>query len=72
MTASATRWVKSLVAVLLGNGLYFSLLPYLPPAARHQPLELDVGVLVDFWFCLFVYGLLEAGAQIGRWWRQRP
>jgi hypothetical protein len=72
MTARATRWVKSLVAVLLGNGLYFSLLPYLPPAARHQPLELDVGVLVDFWFCLFVYGLLEAGAQIDRWWRQRP
>jgi hypothetical protein len=59
MSATATRWLKSLIAVLLGNGLYFSLVPHLPPAARHQPLRLDLGILVDLWFCLVVYGVLD-------------
>lgn len=54
--------MKFLVAIVLGNGLYFSLYPDLPPAAQHRPLRLDLGTLVDFWFCLFVYGLLELGS----------
>ena len=38
-----------LVAVLGGNFLYFVVLfPYLPPAARHRPSQLDWGLLVDF------------------------
>jgi hypothetical protein len=59
MSATATRWLKSLIAVLLGNGLYFSLAPHLPAAARHQPMRLDLGILVDLWFCLVVYGVLD-------------
>ncbi len=59
MSANAERWLKSLIAVVLGNGLYFSLSPHLPPAARHRPTVLDWGVVIDFWFCLFVYGLLD-------------
>lgn len=59
MSATATRWLKSLIAVLLGNGLYFSLAPHLPAAARHHPLRLDLGILVDLWFCLVVYGVLD-------------
>ena len=62
MSSVSGKWVKFLVAILLGNGLYFSLYPYLPPAAQHRPLRLDLGTLVDFWFCLFVYGLLELGS----------
>ena len=57
-----TRWLKYLLAILLGNGLYFALNPYLPPAAKHHPFKLDLGTLVDFWLCLVVYGLLELGA----------
>lgn len=57
-----TRWLKYLIAILLGNGLYFALNPYLPQAAKHHPFKLDVGTLVDFWLCLGVYGLLELGA----------
>ena len=53
------KWLKYLVAILLGNGLYFALNPYLPPAAQHHPFKLDLGTLVDFWFCLLVYGLME-------------
>lgn len=54
-----TRWLRFLVIVLLGNGLYFALMPYLPPAARHRRFELDLGTLVDFWFCLVVFGIFE-------------
>ena len=50
----------SLAAVLLGNVIYFVLMPYLPPAARHRSVSLwpDLGLLIDFWICLVMYGLL--------------
>jgi len=44
--------------------LYFALNPYLPEAARHHTYKLDIGTLVDFWFCLLVFGLIELGAFI--------
>jgi hypothetical protein len=50
---------KSLAAVLLGNGAYFLLMPHLPPAARHAPNRLDLGLAVDFWFCLVAYGAID-------------
>src|SRR5579859_412118 len=59
MSANASRWVRSLVIILLGNGLYFALYPYLPPSARHQRFQVDLGTLVDFWFCLIVFGIFE-------------
>jgi hypothetical protein len=68
MSANAARWLKSLLAVLVGNAVYFSLAPYLPPAARHQPLHFDLGIVVDFWFCLLVYGILNTLASL----RRRP
>lgn len=53
-------FLKSLAAVLVGNGVYFLvLMPVLPPAARHQVARLDFGLVVDFWVCLAVYGVLE-------------
>jgi hypothetical protein len=51
-----------LIAIVLGNGLYFALNPYLPEPARHHTYKLDLGTLVDFWFCLLVFGLMELGA----------
>jgi len=59
MSAKNIRWIRWLVVILLGNGLYFALSPYLPPAARHQRFKLDLGTLVDFWFCLIVFGIFE-------------
>jgi len=56
------KWFKYLIAIVLGNGLYFVLNPYLPPPAQHHPFKLDLGTLVDFWLCVAVYGLLELGA----------
>ena len=53
------RYWKTLVAVLGGNFLYFVILyPYLPSGARHRPSRLDWGLLIDFWICLALYGLL--------------
>jgi hypothetical protein len=48
---------RSLIAVLLGNVLYYSLRRYLPEAAQHEPFLLDWGLVVDLWFCVAVYGL---------------
>lgn len=59
MKFNAISWIKYLVAIVLGQALYFTVSPHLPPAARHQPLRFDVGTVIDFWFCLFVYGLIE-------------
>lgn len=61
------RYWKTLLAVLGGNLLYFAvLLPYLPPAARHHPGQLDLGLVVDFWVCLAFYGLLAFTFRRGR------
>jgi hypothetical protein len=50
---------RSLAAVLIGNVLYFACSGFLPPAARHNTAGFDLGLVVDFWFCLVVMGLLE-------------
>lgn len=72
MSRTTERWLKYLVAVLLGNGLYFSLSRYLPPAARQAAYGFNVGTLVDLWFCVAVYGLLELGAFLSHRERKGP
>ena len=60
-------FLKSLIAVLAGNAVYFLLLvPRLPAAGRHRPFGLDLGLLIDFWACLVVYGLIELLLRAGR------
>jgi hypothetical protein len=54
------RLLKQFAAVVLGSLLYFFvLMPHLPAAARHEPFRLDLGILVDAWICLVLYGLIE-------------
>jgi len=50
---------RSLIAVLAGNAIYYSVQGYLPARARHQPQAIDWGLAVDFWFCLVCYGLVS-------------
>lgn len=50
---------QSLIAVLIGNAIYFLLMPELPRLARHMTFRFDMGLVVDFWICLVMYGLLE-------------
>lgn len=54
------RLLKQLVAIIIGNLIYFFLLmPHLPARAQHRPDKLDLGLLVDFWICVVVYGVIE-------------
>jgi hypothetical protein len=32
---------------------------HLPAAAQHRPDRLDLGLIVDFWICVVVYGVIE-------------
>ena len=66
MSPKRAKWTKFLVAIFLGNALYFSLSPHLPPAAQHRSWSVDLGTVVDFWLCLVIYGLLELGAFFRR------
>ena len=53
------NFLTSLAAVLLGNAVYFALMPYLPPAAQHRAYAIDLGLLIDFWLCVVFFGLLR-------------
>jgi hypothetical protein len=57
---SVTNFVQALVAVLAGNAADFLLLPYLPPRARHVPFQIDLGLVLDCWFCLVAWGIVKA------------
>jgi hypothetical protein len=46
----------------VGNAVYFLLEKHLPVWARHIGFKTDLGTLVDFCFCLVVFGLIKACA----------
>lgn len=49
-------WVRALIAVVVGNALWFLVLqPQFPPALRHRPFAYDLGLLLDFLVCLALY-----------------
>ena len=59
------RWLEYLAAILLGNAIYyFSLIPHLPEALRHQGFQIDWGMLLNFGVCVAVYGLIRLGARL--------
>jgi len=61
--------LRSLAAVVIGNALYFlALLPHLPARARHSAFRVDLGLLIDFWTCVLVWGAITFAAQ--RWPRR--
>jgi hypothetical protein len=66
MSKPAANFIHALLAVVVGNAAYFLLERYLPARARHVPLQIDLGLLVDFWLCLVVFGLIKTVAGWGR------
>ena len=50
---------QSLLAVLAGNAIYFSVQRFLPARAQHQLYQIDWGLAVDFCICLVCYGLVR-------------
>ena len=63
----SVNFVQSLLAVLLGNAAYYILMPSLPVAARHRLFQVDLGLVVDFWFCVVAFGLIRTA----QWLRHR-
>ena len=61
MSKSATNFMHALVAVLAGNVAYF-LLETTPARCRPSTsaFKTDLGTLVDFCFCLVVFGIIKA------------
>lgn len=59
MSRTSARWLKYLIAIIIGNVIYFSVESHLPPAAQHHAYRPDLGTVVDLWFCIAIYGLLE-------------
>ncbi len=71
--AVAGNFAKSLLAVVVGNLIYFLAMPWLPAAARHAvprhgSFPIDLGLVIDFWVCVVVYGVIELFL---RWRRPR-
>ena len=50
---------QSLIAVLAGNAIYYSIERYLPPRGQHQLYRIDWGLAVDFWICVICYFLVR-------------
>jgi len=53
------RLLRYLIAIVLGNAIYFWLMPHLPPWARHQPFRTDWGEAVDFAVCVACYAAIR-------------
>jgi hypothetical protein len=53
------RLWRYLLAILIGNAIYFSVERYLPERARHHPYQIDWGLAVDFWICLACFGIIR-------------
>jgi energy-converting hydrogenase Eha subunit A len=57
------NFLQALFAIILGNVVYFALVPSLPLIARHRPFRIDLGMVIDFWFCLVIYGLIRTARK---------
>lgn len=59
------RWLEYLIAILLGQAIYyFSLVPHLPESLHHQGFQIDLGMLLDFIICAGVYGLIRVASNL--------
>jgi ABC-type tungstate transport system substrate-binding protein len=50
--------LQALLAILLGNLIYFFLAGHLP-LPQHRLFQVDAGLLVDFLICLALYTLVR-------------
>ena len=55
------NFLNALVAVLVGNAIYFLLMPQFPRVMRHSLFIEDWGLLVDFVVCAIVFVLVKIG-----------
>ena len=55
LTRMTQRWPRMLLAILLGNLVYFLWLPHLPNALRHETYRIDPGLFLDLLLCVLIY-----------------
>jgi len=48
-------WMRMLLAILLGNLIYFAAEPFLPSAFGHHLYSVDPGLVLDFAVCAAIY-----------------
>ncbi|HEY2382487.1 MAG TPA: hypothetical protein VGK48_15030 [Terriglobia bacterium] len=53
------NWMRMLLAILLGNLIYFATQPWLPEPVRHNLYQFDAGLVLDFGLCTSIYLLLR-------------
>jgi hypothetical protein len=53
------NWLRMVLAVLLGNLIYFAAEPFLPQPFAHHLYEVDAGLVLDFAICVVAYLLLR-------------
>jgi len=53
------RWARALLAVLVGNVVYFAIMPKLPASVQHVPFRLDLGLLLDGCLCTLTFVLVS-------------
>ncbi len=58
-SSAARNFLDALLAVLVGNAVYFLLMPHLPPVARHVLFKEDWGLLVDFCICAAIFAAVK-------------
>jgi hypothetical protein len=69
---TARRWIEYLIAILVGNGIYFLVLyPALPAILQHQPFRFDAGLVLDFLLCVAFYGVIRLAVAHARRWNER-
>ncbi len=52
-------WGESFVAVVVGNVFYFLARPLFPERWRHELFRPDLGLAIDFLFCLAAFGVIR-------------
>ena len=52
-------WGESLVAVVVGNVFYLLASPLFPERWRHELFRPDLGLAIDFLFCVGVFALIR-------------
>lgn len=58
----AVNLIQAICAIILGNLVYFALARLLP-LPRHHPFQIDIGLVIDFWFCAVAYGIIRTARK---------
>ena len=57
------NFFEALVAVMVGNLIYFVVMPHLPAGAQHRTFRQDWGIVVDFAICLVIFWIVKVVAR---------